>query len=242
METAALPFIASFQSADFLSTLISLVVAFVMGTVIGAERQYRQRTAGLRTNVLVAIGACQFVDMAMHLSGPEGAVRVIAYVVSGIGFLGAGVIMKDGANIRGLNTAATLWCSAAVGACAGADLIAQAVLLTVFVLAGNTMLRPLVTALERLPQGEESEASYDVIIIGRLADTADLQASLSNELDLAKFPAATIDDEPRPNDMVEITAQLVSTGASAKELDALIAHLRLQPGISSAHWVRGTGD
>ena len=235
-------FMVTFHSYDFLDTLLSLATAFVLGTLIGAERQYRQRTAGLRTNVLVAIGACQFVDMAMHLSGPEGAVRVIAYVVSGIGFLGAGVIMKDGANIRGLNTAATLWCSAAVGACAGADLIAQAVLLTVFVLAGNTMLRPLVTALERLPQGEESEASYDVIIIGRLAETADLQASLSHELDLAKFPAATIDDEPRPNDMVEITAQLVSTGASAKELDALIAHLRLKPGISSAHWVRGTGE
>ena len=123
-----MPFIESFQAHDFLSTLVSLVVAFAMGTLIGAERQYRQRTAGLRTNVLVAIGACQFVDMAMHLSGPEGAVRVVAYVVSGIGFLGAGVIMKEGANIRGLNTAATLWCSAAVGACAVADLVAQSVL------------------------------------------------------------------------------------------------------------------
>jgi len=237
-----MPFIASFQIAELSSTLVSLVVAFVLGTLIGAERQYRQRTAGLRTNVLVAIGACQFVDMAMHLNGPDGAVRVIAYVVSGIGFLGAGVIMKDGANISGLNTAATLWCSAAVGACAGADLVAQSILLTVFVLAGNTLLRPLVRMMERLPQGEESEASYDVIVIGRLAETAHLQAHLSNELDLAKFPAASIDDEPRPNDMVEITAQLVSTGASAKELDALIAHLRLQPGISSAHWVRGTAE
>ena len=64
---------------------------FVLGTLIGAERQYRQRTAGLRTNVLVAVGAAAFVDLAMHLTGADGAVRVIAYVVSGIGFLGAGV-------------------------------------------------------------------------------------------------------------------------------------------------------
>jgi putative Mg2+ transporter-C (MgtC) family protein len=100
--------------------------------------------------VLVALGAAAFVDLAMQLHGADGAVRVIAYVVSGIGFLGAGVIMKEGTNVRGLNTAATLWSSAAVGSCAGADMIAQAIALTFFVLAGNTLLRPLVNAINRL--------------------------------------------------------------------------------------------
>ena len=119
-------FLTTFQLYDFIDTLVSLTTAFVLGTMIGAERQYRQRTAGLRTNVLVAVGAAAFVDLAMHLSGNDGAVRVIAYVVSGIGFLGAGVIMKQGMDVRGLNTAATLWASAAVGSCAGADLVAQA--------------------------------------------------------------------------------------------------------------------
>ncbi len=95
-------FLTTFQLADFLDTLVSLTTAFVLGTLIGAERQYRQRTAGLRTNVLVAVGAAAFVDLAMHLTGAEGAVRVIAYVVSGIGFLGAGVIMKQGMDVRGL--------------------------------------------------------------------------------------------------------------------------------------------
>jgi putative Mg2+ transporter-C (MgtC) family protein len=71
--------------------------------------------------------------------------QIIAYVVSEIGFLGAGVILKDGTNIRGLNTAATLWCSAAVGAFAGSALLTEAIALTLFVLAGNTLLRPLVT-------------------------------------------------------------------------------------------------
>ena len=116
-------FLATFQLYDFLDTLVSLAVAFVLGALIGAERQYRQRTAGLRTNVLVAVGAAAFVDLAMHLAGADGAVRVIAYVVSGIGFLGAGVIMKQGLDVRGLNTAATLWASAAVGSCAGADMV-----------------------------------------------------------------------------------------------------------------------
>src|SRR6267142_4090754 len=128
-------FLTTFQLADFIDTLVSLTTAFVLGTLIGAERQYRQRTAGLRTNVLVALGAAAFVDLAMHLSGADGAVRVISYVVSGIGFLGAGVIMKEGTNVRGLNTAATLWASAAVGAFAGSGLPIEAVMLTMFVLA-----------------------------------------------------------------------------------------------------------
>ncbi len=91
-------FIRNFDLASFLDTFASLGFAFVLGTLIGAERQYRQRTAGLRTNVLVALSAAAFVDVAMRINGVEGAARVISYVVSGIGFLGAGVIMKEGLN------------------------------------------------------------------------------------------------------------------------------------------------
>src|ERR1700753_287832 len=160
-------FLTTFQFYDFLDTLVSLATAFVLGALIGAERQYRQRTAGLRTNVLVAVGAAAFVDLAMNVSGNDGAVRVIAYVVSGIGFLGAGVIMKQGLDVRGLNTAATLWASAAVGSCAGADMVAQAAALTVFVLAGNTLLRPLVNAINRIPLDEQSiEATYQFKLAG----------------------------------------------------------------------------
>lgn len=131
---------------SLLDTVVSLTTAFVLGGVIGFERQVRQRTAGLRTNTLVAVRAAVFVDMANRLGGHESAVHVVAYVVSGIGFLGAGAIMKEGANISGLNTAATLWGSAAVGACAGADLIGEALVGALFVLASNTLLRPWSTA------------------------------------------------------------------------------------------------
>ena len=89
-------FINTFQLHDFLDTLISLFVAFALGTLIGAERQYRQRSAGLRTNVVVSVGAAAFIGLAYHLTGLDGAVRVIAQVVSGIGFSGAGAIMKGG--------------------------------------------------------------------------------------------------------------------------------------------------
>lgn len=98
--------------------VLNLLLAMCLGAVIGAERQWRQRMAGLRTNALVATGAAVFILSAMS-TDPASAGRVAAQIVSGIGFLGAGVIMREGLNIRGLNTAATLWCSAGIGVLCG---------------------------------------------------------------------------------------------------------------------------
>lgn len=94
---------------------VNLSVAFALGALIGFERQWRQRLAGLRTNTLVALGAAIFMVFSALFPGGQAPTRVAAQVISGIGFLGAGVIFKEGLNVRGLNTAATLWCSAAVG-------------------------------------------------------------------------------------------------------------------------------
>jgi putative Mg2+ transporter-C (MgtC) family protein len=230
-------FIQTFQLYDFLDTLVSLVTAFVFGTLIGAERQYRQRSAGLRTNVLVAVGAAAFVDLANHLTGPEGSVRVIAYVVSGIGFLGAGAIMKEGMNVRGLNTAATLWASAAVGCCAGADMVAQAALLTIFVLGGNTLLRPLVNAINRIPIDEQSsEASYDVLITTDSGSVASFREVLLEKLEAANYPVREIDVIERGEDNAEIVATLVSQSIEPDELDAVIAGLANTPGVRHATW------
>src|SRR6476646_2699735 len=214
-------FLTTFQLADFIDTLVSLATAFVLGTLIGAERQYRQRTAGLRTNVLVAVGAAAFVDLAMHLAGADGAVRVIAYVVSGIGFLGAGVIMKQGMDVRGLNTAATLWASAAVGSCAGADLVAQAAALTVFVIAGNTMLRPLVNAINRIPFNEKtSEATYYFKLAVATDALPAMRDQLVERLENANYPVADIEVVETGDDL-EIVAKLVSTAVDPNELNAV---------------------
>jgi putative Mg2+ transporter-C (MgtC) family protein len=147
--------IANFNLAHLLDLTVGAVVAFVLATLIGAERQWRQRSAGLRTNGLVAVGAAAFVSLGVHLNGNAGATQIAAYVVSSIGFLGAGVIMKEGAHVWGLNTAATLWCSGAVGALSGAGLPAEAAALTVAVLAGDTLLRPLVNVIDRAPLDEQ---------------------------------------------------------------------------------------
>ncbi|MBR0991754.1 MgtC/SapB family protein [Bradyrhizobium japonicum] len=236
-------FLTTFQLADFADTLVSLTTAFVLGTLIGAERQYRQRTAGLRTNVLVAVGAAAFVDLAMHLTGSDGAVRVISYVVSGIGFLGAGVIMKQGMDVRGLNTAATLWASAAVGSCAGADMVAQAAALTVFVIAGNTMLRPLVNAINRIPLNEKaSEATYYFKLAVATDALPDMRDRLVEKLEAAKYPVADIEVAEIGEDNLEIVAKLVATAVDPNELNAVATALQHLPGVRHATWEVSTSD
>jgi putative Mg2+ transporter-C (MgtC) family protein len=233
----------SFSASDFVDSLISLFGAFVLGTLIGAERQYRQRSGGLRTNVLVAVGAATFVDIAMHLNGNVGATQVIAYVVSGVGFLGAGVIMKEGGTVWGLNTAATLWCSAAVGACAGADLAVEAVMLTAFVLAGNTLLRPLVNAINRAPLKESrTEAIYEVhltVAADRIDDGREL---LQTKLAEASYPFREIEAIERDDETVELVATLVGTAADPQELDQAIAALNRAPVARRASWSLRTAE
>lgn len=131
------------------SAALNLGVALVCGALIGTERQARKRTAGLRTNALVAIGAAAFVIFAARFTGEASPTRVAAQVVSGIGFLGAGIIFRDGFSVHGLNTAATLWCSAAVGLLAGTSAWHLAALLTGFVVFVNLGMRPLVKLLKR---------------------------------------------------------------------------------------------
>lgn len=228
---------------EFVNSAISLIVAFGLGTLIGAERQYRQRTAGLRTNVLVAVGASAFVDLGMRLEGAAGGTRTVAYVISGVGFLGAGVIMKEGMNVRGLNTAATLWCSAAVGAFAGADFPLEATFVTAAVLAGNTLLRPLVNAINRAPIDEsQTEATYEVQVTVQAEEAGPARDLLVERLEAANYPVGGIEVTERGEDTVEVVATLMATAVAAAELDAVVAALERVPSVAHATWSVQTAD
>ncbi|GAB2462615.1 MgtC/SapB family protein [Comamonas humi] len=237
----------AFDTMAALSTLASLSLAFVLGLLIGFERQVRQRTAGLRTNTLVAVGAAVFVDLAVRFhvqyGGSPSPLQVIAYVVSGIGFLGAGAIMKEGANVSGLNTAATLWCSAAVGCCAGAKLLPEAVLATLFVLAANTLLRPVANRINRSPVREESsEATYTVYVVCRSEHRAAVHDKLDEWLHAAHYPVRTIDHHAFGAADVEIEATLYATAVEAPALDAIMERLMAEPGVQQAFWNASAED
>jgi putative Mg2+ transporter-C (MgtC) family protein len=123
--------------------LIRLIIALILGAAIGIERQWLKTRAVLKTNVLVTLGAAMFVMMAGMIPGDSSPTRVAAQVVSGIGFLGGGVIFKEGASIRGLNTAATLWCAAAIGTLTGSGFLIQAYCAALAVVGANLMFRHL---------------------------------------------------------------------------------------------------
>ena len=223
------------------TSFVCLATAFILGTAIGLERQWRQRTAGLRTNVLVAVGAAAFVDLGLRTAGADGGVRVISYVVSGIGFLGAGVIMKEGTQVRGLNTAATLWASAAVGSFAGGRQIAEAILVAAFVLAGNTLLRPLVEFVNRRPiSSEETEALYRVHLVCGPSKVAEARDLLFDELERHHYPIREIETLSEGEDAVELAAILVPTSANHSDLDAIVNHLTRHQEAISATWTVST--
>jgi putative Mg2+ transporter-C (MgtC) family protein len=231
----------SFTITDFVDSLISFFSAFLLGALIGAERQYRQRHGGLRTNALVAVGAAAFVDIGMHLNGNVGATQIIAYVVSGVGFIGAGVIMKQEGNVWGLNTAATLWCSAAVGACAGADLAVEAIVLTAFVLSGNTLLRPIVNAINRAPMNEETtEASYEVRMTTHADRLNEARELLTEQLESANYPVREIEIVERDPETIELVAKLQGTSANRQELERVVSALSAQALTQHASWALRT--
>ncbi|ELI6418576.1 TPA: MgtC/SapB family protein [Aeromonas salmonicida subsp. salmonicida] len=232
---------------SLLDTLASLLLAFVLGSLVGLERQYRQRTAGLRTNVLVAVGAALFVSLAQRIydlhGGNYNVVHVVAYIVSGIGFLGAGVIMRESGNICGINTAATLWGVAAVGAASGAGLAMEAVLGALFVLAANTLLRPLVNQINRRPvDNTDTEVTYRVTALAQREYQKEVLHWLEEMMEQANYPLSELDIEPFGEQDLEISAVLLATSIDGDELDALMVKLAIHPHIKQVFWRASTTD
>lgn len=125
---------------------IRLCVALGLGGLIGLERQWRSRYVGLRTSTLVTIGAAAMTAFAFAIThdDPTSIVHIVAGIITGVGFLGAGVIIHEGITVKGFHTAATLWCSVAVGLFAGAGYFEAAAVVAAFVLLVNLSLRPIV--------------------------------------------------------------------------------------------------
>lgn len=231
----------SFES--LLHTFTALAAAFVLGGIIGFERQWRQRLAGLRTNTLVAVGAATFVLFASLVDGDTSPTRVAAQIVSGIGFLGAGIIFKEGFNVRGLNTAATLWCSAAVGVMCGAGFYLHAAIATLFIISVNLFLRPLVHLIDRQPaSGAESDSRYSVSIVCMGDAEAHVRSLLLRDLGtvlhIQDLESTNIEDSNR----VEVNALFRADNNQDPLLEQIIGRLSLEPLVTSVRWRYVTFD
>jgi putative Mg2+ transporter-C (MgtC) family protein len=217
---------------------IRLGLALILGAFIGAERQWRQRMAGLRTNALVAAGAAMFVMVtALTARSGDDSFRIAGQVVSGVGFLGAGVILRNGLNISGLNTAATLWCSAAIGTLAGYGMYGSAATGAIAVLAANVGLRPIGKALNRGTASSDLDITYLFRIVARTDQEAHLRALLLHSLGGQPLLLKSLKSEDvEHTDKVEVHAILTSTGRQNSLLEQIVSRLSLESGVTGVSW------
>jgi putative Mg2+ transporter-C (MgtC) family protein len=226
------------MSISIQQAAIDLAVAGGLSSLIGFERQWRNRLAGLRTNTLVALGSASFVIFAALVPGDSSPTRVAAQVVSGIGFLGAGLIFREGLSVRGLNTAATIWCSAAVGVLAGASYPVYAALATGFVLVVNLLLRPIVMFINRQPlMGSEVEVGYLVSVTCRSPDEAHVRALLLQGLAGGGLALRRLDsNDVEGTGPVVVTAVMTASHRVDADVEKIVGRLSLEPTVSAARW------
>lgn len=217
---------------------VNLVVAMVCGAVIGSERQIRQRMAGLRTNALVALGAASFVIFSQLFPHEVSPTRVAAQVVSGIGFLGAGIIFRDGFNVHGLNTAATLWCSAAVGLMAGAGAWPFAAMLTAMVVFVNLGLRPLVKWLKKKTNaGIPLMRHFCVTVTCQAGQEAEVRSLMLRTLAVGGLHLSQIEMRASESgEGIDLTATLNGEGLMDQLLEQSVARLAAEPGLRRVTW------
>ena len=216
---------------------LNLVTALSCGAVIGSERQVRQRMAGLRTNALVALGAASFVTFSQLMPGTDTSpTRVAAQVVSGIGFLGAGIIFRDGFEVHGLNTAATLWCSAGVGLLSGTGNWDFAVLLTGLVMFVNLGLRPLVKLLKKYTAaGQPISKAWVVSLTCKLADEGAMRSLMLRSLSLGGLRLSELSGKSG-EDSVELSAIVTGEGITDLMLENAVQRIAAEPGVSRLRW------
>ncbi|MDB5660326.1 MAG: MgtC/SapB family protein [Cypionkella sp.] len=216
---------------------VNMAVALSCGAVIGSERQVRQRMAGLRTNALVSLGAAGFVIFSQLVEHDASPSRVAAQVVSGIGFLGAGIIYRDGFNVQGLNTAATLWCSAGVGLLAGVGAWPFAVVLTGMVIFVNLGLRPLVKFMKRHTKaGVPITRSYRVVLTCAADQETAMRGLLLRTLGLGGLHLHEIAVQSVESD-VEITAHVGGDDMPDQAVEQAVNRMAAETGVGRVRWM-----
>ena len=200
-----------------LEDMVAMLVSMICGGIIGFEREYRSKSAGFRTIILISLGSTIFTIVSRHGVGTDD--RISANIITGIGFIGAGVIFKDKISVRGLTTAAVIWTSAAIGMTTGIGYHALALALTLITLCMLLM----VTRIEKLIAGLQKEKLLSVTFRGpEFSQITNLEQSLqSNSLTLDRLEVGKDEDRltavfkvsGKKNDLIKMNESLASISA-----------------------------
>ena len=220
---------------DPVTFIARLSTALGVGALLGLERMWQHPGAGARTNALVAGASAAFI-MSSMIAGNDltGPARIAGQIVTGVGFLGAGVIFKDGLNVRGLNTAATIWCSAAAGTLAGMGYLLSSAIFAAFVILTNIALRPLAY---RMAMREPSHMQYCLRVTCRSTDEAHMRALLVNTVGSFAAQLQGVHSEEIPGvQSVQITADVRVGGRDDALLEKMVSRLSLEAGVTAVSW------
>jgi putative Mg2+ transporter-C (MgtC) family protein len=223
--------------------ILRIMLAVVLGAFVGFERQWRQKNAGLKTNTLVSLGAAAFILISVSLRGYNfDPTRIAGQIVSGVGFLGAGVIMRHGFTVMGLNTAATIWCSAAVGSLAGLGLYLEATVTAIVIFVSHMILRPLELKISKFStfKSEDVLLRYELILKTKKEVENHirilLMQELGNEEDLTMRSLKSADD-PESGVKTIITAEILSSDKADRTIEKIVNRLTIEKGVVEVSWV-----
>lgn len=221
---------------NWIDYIMRILLSILLGFLVGLERQITGHTAGIRINILISMGSCLFL-MFPIISGSDEVFRIASYIVSGVGFLCSGVIFKDGGTVRGLNTAATLWCTAAIGVLASSGNYLFAVAATGAVIISNLLFRPLAQKAKPITGWEENEKLYRISITCRETIETDLRALLINANTCKTLYLNHLDSGDVIGDKVEVIAEYCSVGSPKNHvLEGIVRQALKLPDVVSAGW------
>lgn len=219
--------------------LLRIIVTFALSFAIGLERQWRRRVIGLRTNVLVCLGAFIFVSFSF-LTDAKDVSRIASQVVCGIGFLGAGLILKDKGNIKGLDTAATLWCDAAIGTLCAAGLLLEALVGTLFILLANVVLRGITRKLNLKHIEKMQFDKYRLKVVSSEEQEFLIRTLISQSTNKTDASLISIDTTDLDDDKIRIIATFNVPKDGTSLLEELVNRIVIEPGITSSGWKKIT--
>ena len=218
---------------DFIQRVLFSVA---LGFLIGLERQLTGHPAGIRINVLICIGTSLFT-LFPQLYGSDQVFRVASSIISGVGFLCSGVIFKDNGSVRGMNTAATLWCTAAIGVLASTGMYLTAAAASAVLILSNLLLRPLALKIGPIFPRDEAEIQYRISVL--CAEDAEpkirsmlISINSSNTMFLSNLESGDV-----VGDQVEIVAEFTSMGTPKHHiLEEIVSSILANPEVVRAGW------
>jgi len=218
--------------------IIRICCAVGFGFLIGLERQLTGHVAGIRTNILVSMGACLFT-LFSELVGGGDPTRVAAQVVTGIGFLCSGIIFKEGLNVKGLNTAATIWCTAAIGVLCSTGLLLHTTAAALILFASNLSFRFISDRIQPLDYFEAEENTYVLSVSCHKENEFEIRSMIMNSLSNTRLHLTNLQSLDDTAGSVTIEATIHAIGRRRDEdIEQMTAKIALEKGVTSAGWKR----